>query len=110
MPAAEESRLRTSPSEREGRPEPDEYDLAAEAEELELRREVSLTKRRGNVALVERARGYHVEGPVDFLCECGSLDCLSRIPLTVEDYERLSRFGFVGARTCPPDTRLLVAA
>jgi hypothetical protein len=45
--------------------------------------------RRGNEAIAENARraGLGV-GRIDFICECSDPDCLARVPLDLNDYER----------------------
>ena len=90
------------------RPEPDEVDLGAELTQLDLSRRVSLEKREANALLAERVRGSAGE-TVPFVCECGDPDCIGRVDLAVQDYERLARFGFVGGRDCPDGPRLLRA-
>jgi hypothetical protein len=104
MTVAEEirRRLAVDPGYYQPRPEPDEVDLGADL------REVSLAKREANALLAERVREPDREVVV-FLCECGSGACFGRVPLTLHEYERLSRFGFVGGGDCPPTKRLLRA-
>jgi hypothetical protein len=104
MSVAEEIRRRLALESgyHEPRPAPDEVDLGAD------RREVSLAKREANALLAERVRDRECEVVV-FLCECGSGACFGRVPLTLQEYERLSRFGFVGGGDCPPTKRLLRA-
>lgn len=49
-----------------------------------LFRHVNLQMRSLDVKL-DSVRGE----PHDFLCECGAIDCSERIPLTLDDYERI---------------------
>jgi hypothetical protein len=110
MSVAEEIRRRLAANSGyyEPRPEPDEVDLDAEFRDPGYGREASLAKREGNALLAERVRDREREVVV-FLCECESGACLGRVPLTLEEYDRLSRFGFVGGGDCPPGKRLLRA-
>ena len=50
--------------------------------------------RRGNDAIAHAARRVGVHGrKIEFICECLDLDCLGRVPLTLEDYERIRESG-----------------
>lgn len=49
--------------------------------------------RHTRIARVARARRFDARSPVPFRCECGDLDCVEFVPMTLEHYDVLVRGG-----------------
>jgi hypothetical protein len=48
---------------------------------------------RGNEVIAQAARRAHVDGEIDFICECDDPECLERVPRTLATYERIRAEG-----------------
>jgi hypothetical protein len=46
-----------------------------------------------NERIEQGAERFQIEGEAGFLCECSSIECRERLPLSVVEYERVRAYG-----------------
>jgi hypothetical protein len=54
---------------------------------------------RGNELIANAARRAHIDGEIDFICECDDAECFERVRLSLAGHDRIREEG--GAITLP---------